>query len=197
MGIGPEPAALLRSLELPKGFSVIELGDQIHHQGRRSINGQPNPEWWSRPARELYAELGCGKYDSIDANGRGTITADLNYPLDPFPGQYDLCSDFGTIEHLGDPCQGWRTLHQLCKPGGLIVGDKPETGYLRHGLFLHDKSFFSALARSNGYKIVHFSAVHAGRGTCRRFVFRKAPEESTFRPAYQGKWHYEIELPNA
>jgi hypothetical protein len=200
MGIGPEPAQMLRDLRLPKGFTVCELGSQRFHQGKRSINGKPNPEWWSKPARELYESMGCSRYESIDADGEAIVTADLNYPLDgqvedwgaKWLAAFDLVTDFGTIEHLGNPGQGWKTMHELCKVGGLIVGDKPIERYKGHGLFLHDEFFFAALAGLNDYKILHLSKAHAGRGTCQRFVFQRM-SGAGFVYARQGKWKWRVE----
>lgn len=193
MGIGPEPAQMLKDLKLPKGFSVCELGSQIAHNGSRK-----DPDWKSWPARELYQAMGCSRYESIDANGEATITADLNEPLGPYAmddvfGQaFDLTTDFGTIEHLANPIQGWKTLHELTKPGGLIAGDKPASGYPGHGFWLHDKIFFVQLARANMYKTVHWQEVRTGRGTCWRFVFRTPPEYAPFVYPRQGKWKYRV-----
>lgn len=188
MGIGPEPQKLLRELNLPKGFSVCELGSQIAHNGSRR-----DPNWTSRPAREFYAEIGCGRYESIDANGEATITADLNAPLEPFPGQFALATDFGTLEHVANVLQGWTTLHQLCEPGGLIVGDKPTRLYRNHGFWLHDKCFFDAVVKANRYTVLHFSEAHARRGTCYRFVFRKPSEgDTSWKMPRQSKWRFVV-----
>src|SRR5262245_22979076 len=116
MGIQPEVAALIRALPLPKGFSVCELGDQ-------GMCGEPI----KRLAKVWYEEWGCGSYESVDGNGRGTLTADLNEPLALHP--FDLVTDFGTGEHIFDQAQVWRTMHALTKPGGYIAFDRPAQGY--------------------------------------------------------------------
>ncbi len=100
MGINPIADGIIRGLALPQGFTVVELGDQFHHTGYRR-----RPGWSKRPAVEFYRELGCSHYESIDANNGGTIYADLNKPLDPHPGEFDLVTDFGTSEHVWDIAQ--------------------------------------------------------------------------------------------
>lgn len=192
MGIGPEPQKMLRDLKLPKGFTVIELGSQLAHNGTRR-----DPNWRSWPAREFYEELGCSHYESIDANGEGTITADLNFSFEEqkinFPGQFSLVTDFGTSEHCFNVAQAWVTMHELCEPGGLIAGDKPGKGYPGHGFYVFDKIFFYGVAKFNRYKTVHFSEVATGRGSCWRFVFRTPPEYAPFQMPHQGKWRWKVE----
>lgn len=183
MGIGPEPAKMLRDLGLPAGFSVCDLGDQMWHSGKRR-----DPNFWSRPARDLYRKMGGGeRYESIDANGGGTILADLNLPLDPHPGQFDLVTDFGTSEHVFDIAQVWRTMHSLCVAGGYIAFEKPYQGYPDHGFWNTHQTLWRDLAKANGYAIVSLAEIEAPRGRHWRGVYRKG-EETPFRNPQQGKW---------
>jgi hypothetical protein len=201
MGIGPEPAALLRSLKLPKGFTVVELGSQIFHQGTRSINGKANPDWWRKPARELYESLGCSRYESIDANGHGTLLADLNLPVTPADfgpeigeaGGFDLTTDFGTGEHIWDIAQVWRTMHALTKPGGYIVFDKPSQGYEFHGFWGHNITVLKDIARANRYEVLHLAPVLTRRGMCYRGVYRKR-DDAVFIPPSQGKYKGKLKV---
>lgn len=143
MGIGAPGYELLKSLPLPSGYSVCELGSQEF-----LIDGQRGK------ASELYRMIGCRHYESIDGDGKGTITADLNYPLDPHPGQFDVVTDFGTSEHVFDFAQCWRTIHSLTKPGGLIVFDKPYQKWVGHCFYLTQKTLFRDMARANEFEIV-------------------------------------------
>jgi len=173
---------MLRELNLPAGFSVIELGNQMWHSGKRR-----DPKFWSKDASILYNKLGCGKYESIDANGGATILADLNLPLDPHPGQFDLVTDFGTSEHIFDIAQVWRTIHSLCKPGGLITFDKPFQGFPEHGFWKVDLTFFRDLAKANHYQIMQINEIEAPRGRCWRGVMKRL-DAGAFRNPQQGKW---------
>jgi hypothetical protein len=176
VGILLEPAEFVRDLPLRKGFSVCELGDQyITHETPHRL------------ASEFYKELGCGRYESIDGNGRGTITHDLNVkwvqPIEPF----DLVTDFGTGEHIFNQAQVWRTLHVLTRPRGYIVFDRPTSGYPGHCFYHIQQTLIEDIAAANQYHIVRLEPARTGRGTLRRGVFRKR-EATRFRIPQQGRY---------
>ncbi len=188
MGIGPIPADILRNLPLPDGFSVCELGDQIWHSGTRRSSG-----WWSRPARDLYKTMGCSRYEAIDGNGGGTILADLNHPLDPHPGEFDLVTDVGTTEHVFNFAQAWATIHSLTKLGGLIFFEKPYQGYPDHGFYNLHKTLFVDIARANGYRVLELKEHEAPRGNLWRGVYRREAE-TPFRFPQQGKYVRKLKI---
>lgn len=163
MGILSEPAQFIRDLALPKGFSVCELGDQwVTYTDPHQL------------ASEFYKELGCGRYESIDGNGRGTITADLNRPLSPDLGLFDLVTDFGTGEHIFNQHQVWKSVHYLTKPnGGFIVFDRPVQGYDGHCYYLTHEALYNDLALANGYEVVRLEHATMKRGELIRGVFRR------------------------
>src|SRR5688572_21269896 len=80
MGILSEPLQFIVDLKLPKGFSVVELGDQFVTAGEeRGL------------AMDWYKERGCKRYWSLDGNGRNGATAwDLNCSL---AKKYPTCAD--------------------------------------------------------------------------------------------------------
>lgn len=174
MGIQPEPAAVVAGLPLLKGFSVCELGDQ----------GMCGPT--KRLAKDWYAERGCGRYVSIDGNGRGTLTADLNLPiaLDPF----DLVTDFGTGEHIFDQAQVWRTMHGLTKPGGYIAFDRPGQGYQKHCFYLTNEGLFHDIAAANDYAILWITQTTMPRGVLIRGVFQRPMTEQPFKAPQQSRY---------
>lgn len=162
MGILAEPAQFVRDLKLPEGFAVCELGDQwITHETPHRL------------ASEFYSELGAKRYVSIDGNGRGTVTWDLNLKWKGKSGVYDLVTDFGTGEHIFNQAQVWRTLHVLCKPMGYIVFDRPASGYPGHCYYLSQKCLFEDIARANNYKVVRLQRGVTKRGELWRGVFHK------------------------
>lgn len=188
MGILKEPARFIMALELPPGFSVCELGDQM-----LSFTDPPTS------AEPWYRSLGCGRYVSIDGNGRGTLTADLNYVVDPLRllGEFDLVTDFGTGEHIFDQAQVWRTLHDLTKPGGVIVFDRPAQGYQKHGFYLTTDSLFRDLAAANDYAILWLARTTTPRGELIRGAFRRTTEHRSFRIPQQGRYHAQLRLGDA
>jgi hypothetical protein len=194
MGIGPIPAQMLRDLPLPKGFTVCELGDQIWHQGTRR-----SPQWWCKPARELYQSMGCTRYEAIDGNGGGTVLADLNLPFTvnhpDFTRAFDLVTDIGTSEHCFNFAQVWWTIHEMTKPGGLIFFEKPYQGFPDHGFFNQHKTLFVDLAGANGYEILFLGEHEAPRGSVWRGCYRKrADDVAPLRFPFQGKYKRKLKI---
>lgn len=179
MGIQKEPADFVATLPLPKGFSVCELGDQDMCGGEKH-----------NLAKNWYVGLGCGRYVSIDGNGRGTITADLNNTLilESIGPSFDLVTDFGTGEHIFDQAQVWRTMHDLTKPGGYIAFDRPAQGYQKHCFYLANECLFRDLAEANGYAVVWLERATMPRGELIRGVFRLPHDDRPFRVPQQGRY---------
>lgn len=175
MGIQPQVAAFVAGLPLQKGFSVCEMGDQ-------GMCGGPTKTWL---AKDWYIGMGCGRYVSIDGNGRGTMTADLNNPiaLDPF----DLVTDFGTGEHIFDQAQVWRTMHGLTKPGGYIAFDRPAQGYQKHCFYLTNECLFRDLAEANSYGVLWLDRTPMPRGELLRGVFQRMTNDPFVVPQ-QGRY---------
>lgn len=176
MGILAEPASFVQALKLPKGFSVCELGDQY-----------VTYETPHRLAEKWYRELGCGRYVSLDANGRGSVSVDLNrkYKLDL--GQFDLVTDFGTGEHIFDQANVWRTIHALTKRGGYIAFDRPAEGYPGHCFYLVQETLFRDLADANRYQVIRLEQASTVRGKLWRGVFRKIRDDKFISPQ-QGRY---------
>lgn len=161
MGILGGPLQYIRDLPLKSGFTVCELGDQwITH-------GTPH-----RLAKEFYQELGCGHYESIDGNGRGTRTWDLNLPI-PNLGQFDLVTDFGTGEHIFDQRQVFKTLHLLIKYQGYLVWDRPTQGYGVHCYWNANECVWRDFAAANDYEILKLERSTTSRGELIRGVMVK------------------------
>jgi hypothetical protein len=185
MGILKEPAAFVASLPLPAGFSVCELGDQ-------KMSGGKAPT----PAEAFYRGLGCGSYLAIDANGRGDVTADLNLPLTGRRlGQFDLVTDFGTGEHIFDQAQVWRTLHELCRPGGYIVFDRPSQGYEVHCFYLVTAGLIEDIAAANRYELLRLETTETPRGVLVRGILRTPLQARPFCVPQQGRYQASLRLP--
>lgn len=183
MGILAEPAAMLKALKLPKGFTVCELGDQ----------------WVTcvdphRLAADWYRQLGCKRYESIDGNGRGTLTFDLNrkWKNDKF-GAFDLVTDFGTGEHVFNQAEVWRTLHVLAKPDGFIAFDRPSEGYDEHCFYNVHETLFLDLAAANLYEVIRLEHGKTTRGRLIRGVFRKTGT-TKFTAPQQGRYQRSLKI---
>lgn len=169
---------------LPPGFTVLEFGDQI------VTHVEPH-----YVARELYKSLGCGRYVSVDGNGRnGALCFDLNRKASELAGlvklkSYDLVTDFGTGEHIFDQGQFWRTVHTFTALGGFIVFDRPSQGYPGHCFWRTDLSTYADIAAANSYQVIELAA-HAGRngGELVHGILRKT-QAGKFIVPQQGRYH--------
>jgi SAM-dependent methyltransferase len=95
---------------------------------------------------------GCKRLASIDLGGtEAAIRHDLNLPL-PLDEQFDIAINNGTAEHVFDLAQFFRTMHERTKPGGLMIHEAPFTGWIDHGFYSFQPTFFFDLAHANGYK---------------------------------------------
>jgi hypothetical protein len=176
MGILQQPAQFVKQLRLPHGFSVCELGDQW-------MSGGPSKQL----AADWYKTLGCGRYVSIDGNGRGSMTADLNREL-PTLEPFDLVTDFGTGEHIFDQAQVWRTLHALMKPGGYLVFDRPSQGYPTHCYYRVDECLFRDVAAANQYVVLQLATAATPRGELIRGVFQRPTTAAPLRVPNQSRY---------
>jgi hypothetical protein len=175
MGILATPAQFIEELRLPRGFSVCELGDQY------VTHTTPH-----RLARDWYKELGCGRYESIDGNERGTIVRDLNRSFNDV-GRFTLVTDFGTGEHVFNQAQVWASMHYICEHLGYIAFDRPIAGYPGHGYYLIDPSLVRDLAYENDYEVVRLEEGDTSRGRLIRGVFRKMKREK-FKVPQMGRY---------
>lgn len=95
-------------------------------------------------------------YAAIDVDGsEGSIPLDLNYDsAGEAAGKYDLVTNYGTTEHVANQLNAFKVIHELAKPGGIMVHRLPAQGMLNHGLVNYNLKFFWMLARSNGYTFI-------------------------------------------
>jgi SAM-dependent methyltransferase len=182
MGLGL--AAVQNTLELwQQGLlnnvnKVVEMGSQELHlkaadfENLIKIAGVKNykkenfanlDNWPNRPrcsSRPLYKMLGINEYFSFDLSGEhGAISHDYNLPFEDTSlySQFDLVTDHGACEHAFNIAECYRTMHKLCRPGGLILISQMLWG--GNGYYLYDKHFFEGIAAANNYKIVFCSYI--------------------------------------
>lgn len=182
MGILAEPLAFIKGLKLPKKFAVCELGDQWVTCETPHVL-----------ARDFYRRMKAGRYESIDANGRGTITFDLNRKWKGKVAQFDLVTDFGTGEHVFNQAECWRTVHLLTKPGGYIAFDRPSQGYDAHCFYRVDECLLRDLAAANRYEVIALERGQTSRGELIRGVFQKV-EETKFACPQQGRYRRSLQV---
>ncbi|MDO9371793.1 MAG: hypothetical protein Q7U07_04290 [Gammaproteobacteria bacterium] len=179
MGIGLQALQLTFSLwqdgHLKNCKSVMEIGSQdiqAHHDhvaaALKRVSNFSRSDDAITPAI-FYSQLGINQYRCIDADGRhNALVFDLNKDIlkeYQYTEKFDLVTNHGTTEHCFDQCQAFRNIHNLCAPGGLMIHALPFQGYLNHGFYNYQPSFYYDLAMANGYALVGmFLNMHSESG---------------------------------
>ena len=112
------------------------------------------------PSRHFYALLGIKNYSCVDLNKvYGAIPLDFNRPLEDksLYDKYDMVTDHGANEHAFNVAEAYRTMHRLCKPGGILTIF--QVLYGGNGYYLFDYPFFEGLAAANNYRILFSSYI--------------------------------------
>lgn len=82
----------------------------------------------------------------------------VEYPLSRRePVKFDCVFNHGTLEHLFNAAEGYRTMHNHCKVGGLLIHEAPLTGWVDHGLLHPQPGLFFDLALANKYQILLYA----------------------------------------
>jgi SAM-dependent methyltransferase len=127
--------------------------------GREPVNlgtpvGIENFQARAPAARLFWTSLGF-EYAAVDLVG-DAIRIDLN--REPAPaemrGRFDIVTNGGTTEHVANQDNTFRVIHDLCRPGGLMIHEVPCQAMMNHGLINYNPKFFFNLARANAYEIV-------------------------------------------
>ncbi|MBF0296947.1 MAG: hypothetical protein HQL96_17320 [Magnetococcales bacterium] len=91
---------------------------------------------------------------SIDLNGTSqALRLDLNTPID-LGRRFGVVLNIGTAEHVFNQFQVFKTMHDHALAGGLMVHVLPFTGWIDHGFYNFQPTFFWDLAAANRYEVV-------------------------------------------
>jgi len=169
-------------------------------------------EHWLFDVAEVFYEavLRRRTITAIDLHGSPHAhEEDLNEPLRFGWGQFGIVINSGTAEHVFDQRQLWRTIHERCKPGGMMMHALPLWGWLDHGFYNYHPTFVTDVAAANGYEVVgwwyaeigtpylqpvarpeDFGSIARSRGTAvsamQYVLFRKPADERPFAVPIQG-----------
>lgn len=94
--------------------------------------------------------------NAIDINGTSrAMKLDLNVSISVREGdEHDVVINNGTLEHVFNIGTALRSMHNLCKPGGIIIHDAPFTGWIDHGFYTLQPTLFYDLAHANNYELI-------------------------------------------
>jgi hypothetical protein len=117
--------------------------------------GQPNMLWdVAKIFYRLFLEY--RETVAIDFDGTGeALRLDLNQPI-TLDKQFDIVFNGGTAEHVFNIWQFFKTVHEHTAIGGLMIHGGPFTGWLDHGFYSFNPTFYWDLAAANGYTILFF-----------------------------------------
>lgn len=159
--------------EMTTKSSVVELGNQtftvtdsvLKHiirgsdfdmMAMRNILALSHDDRHDKVA-DFYRALGFEKYTAIDVNEKyGSLMMDLNENLRRkygFEEQFDLVTNNGTGEHIFNQYMVMRNMHQLAKPGGLMLHVMPFINWVNHGFYNFHPILYLDLAQANEYKV--------------------------------------------
>jgi hypothetical protein len=97
-------------------------------------------------------------YSALDFDGhRDSIALDLNRDAVPrnLMGAFDLVVNYGTTEHVANQDNAFKVIHELAKPGGIMMHEVPGPGMMTHGMFSYNLNFFWLLSRENEYEVIY------------------------------------------
>lgn len=91
---------------------------------------------------------------AIDFHGtEQALKLDLNDPVD-LQRQFHVVLNLGTVEHVFNVAQAFKTIHDHTLPGGLMVHGMPFAGLVDHGFYSFNPTFYLDLAAINGYEVL-------------------------------------------
>ncbi len=105
---------------------------------------------------------------SIDMDGtQSALKFNLNNPL-PLTDRFDVVINHGTAEHVFNIYQVFRSMHDRCEVGGVMVHDAPFTPWIDHGFYCLQPTLFYDLAHANCYEVAHVSMYEIKSGWTQR-----------------------------
>jgi len=175
-----------------KGGGAIVDCPRVLEIGQANWYGDAPSLWVGDPfqvARSFYAEaLNYSAITAIDLHAPpGALPLDLNEPLDFHGSTFDIVINSGTTEHIFDQRQVFQTIHEACCVGGLMVHSVPVRGWLDHGLYSYQPTFFYDLAYANRYEQVYWREVDVAGDVELYVVFRKL-QDTPFEVPMQGRY---------
>jgi hypothetical protein len=134
---------------------VCEFGDQCFvDMEDQDLNGTACKFYYDNAGVELYV--------AIDLSGRnGSVKIDLCKNYD-FISQFDIVTNYGTIEHINDQYHVLKNMHDLCVIGGIMLHTLPAVGHWpKHGRYYYTPPFAYELA-----KLAKYSALDVVQAPC-------------------------------
>lgn len=131
-----------------------DLREQLHQRMVEALVAGSETGGWDLAKIFYKVFLGYSKIAAIDFHGTPAAKKlDLNNPVD-LGEQFDVLINLGTAEHVFNVWEFFRTSHRVTKPGGIMVHVMPFLGWLEHGFYSFNPTFYWDLALANGYTLM-------------------------------------------
>ncbi len=105
--------------------------------------------------------FGVTDYQAIDLHGTPkAMPLDLNQPVS-LDRQFDITTNLGTAEHIFNQAQFFKSMHDLTKPGGLMLHSLPNQGCYDHGFYNYHPTFVFDLCSANQYDVLALCYVNS------------------------------------
>lgn len=168
-----------------KTIQMCELGDQVVGQRSGSMKKHLKEIGTAlsdiKTGKDYYQFLGIGKHVSIDTNGKhGALKIDLCKEIQDkkLIGAFDVLTNSGTSEHVKESYPCFLNIHNLVKPGGIMIHIVPKTGHWKgHGTWKYDMDFFDELCRVCEYEVVLKEFMASPRNELVAYSMRKTDRE--------------------
>ena len=139
------------SEEIDARVSDPGLREVLHQKMVDTLCGDSRYKGWDLAKIFFKVFLDYEKHSAIDFHGTPAAKKiDLNYPVD-LGEQFDIVMNNGTAEHVFNVFQFFRSTHEFTRPGGLMLHVMPFRGWLEHGFYSFNPTFYWDLAAANGY----------------------------------------------
>jgi SAM-dependent methyltransferase len=140
-----------------KGIPVVEV-PPVERRTTDSFAHVPHGDWWQYRdfihQETLIRMLGYRPEQlftmDVDDYEHAGIIHDLNQPLPPGLGQFDLILNQGTLEHIFDIRQALWNLSDLTRVGGHVIHMVP-AAFLNHGFYNFNALLFGDYYRQSGW----------------------------------------------
>lgn len=152
----------------PQGATVVEWGNQRFRWNPK--NRSANTEWLNKLSNisgkklrdpidkvwDYFTDLGFSNYLAIDVNTElRAVAMDLNFILKDkynYTTEFDYVTNNGTGEHIFDQRTVFENMHNLCKPGGIMINVLPFAPWFNHCFYSFHPGLFRDIAAANGYE---------------------------------------------
>lgn len=140
---------------------------------------------------DLFTGLGFDEVRSIDYSDfeDADYVLDLNNPVpESLHNKFDAIYDGGTLEHVFNFPQSLKNIHNMLKPGGIIMHASPSHNHVDHGFYMFSPTIYYDYYTANSYNVVRANIFEyeAAHDKCTWLVYKYVP--GMLDPISHGGW---------